>query len=85
MDKCIEIGAKYTYKIGLNTMNDVKKFVETATKCEGRLILKSGTNLSVNAKSLLGVMLAHHLKWNDLTLVADRDCYFEFRKFIVNE
>ncbi|MDD4125379.1 MAG: HPr family phosphocarrier protein [Eubacteriales bacterium] len=85
MDKCIESGVNFTYKIELNTMSEVKKFVETATKCEGKLILKSGAKLTVNAKSLLGVLLAHHLKWNDLTLVADRDRYLEFRKFVVNE
>lgn len=75
----------YTYKIELDTMADVKKFVETANKAEGKLLLKSGPRLSVNAKSLLGVLLARQLKWNDLTLVAEKDNYFEFRKFIVHE
>lgn len=84
MDKCLDTNARYTYKIELVTMKDVKEFVDTATKCEGKLLIKSGSSLSVNAKSLLGVMLAHHLKWNDLTLVADHDRYFEFRKFIIN-
>ncbi len=85
MDGAVKTRENFTYKIELDTMNDVKKFVETATKCEGKLILKSGSRLTVNAKSLLGVVLARHLNWNDLTLIADKDRYFEFGKFIVNE
>jgi hypothetical protein len=85
MNKAEVSGVKYSYRIALNTYSDVKKFVETATKAEGKLVLKSGEKFTVNAKSLLGVLLASKLNWSDLTLVSDKDCYFDFKQFIVIE
>lgn len=84
MDKALETKLVYNYKIELTTLKDVKEFVKIATKLEGKLSLKSGAKLTVNAKSLLGVLLAQHLNWNDLTLTSDRDRYFDFKKFIVD-
>lgn len=83
MNKAIVSGFTYNYKVELNTLSDVKKFVETATKFEGRLLLKSGNKFSVNAKSLLGVLLARKLNWNDLMLVSEKDCYLDFEKYII--
>ena len=36
----------------------------------------------VNAKSLLGVLLAKKLNWDDLRLVMDNDYYYEYQKFM---
>jgi len=46
--------------------------------------LKSGSKFSVNAKSLLGVVLAKKLNWSDLKIVMDNDYYHEFEKYIAD-
>ena len=38
----------------------------------------------VNAKSLLGVVLAKKLNWSDLKIVMDNDYYHEFEKYILD-
>ena len=38
----------------------------------------------VNAKSLLGVLLAKQLNWSDLRIVMDNDYYHEYDRFIVS-
>jgi len=74
----------YVYKIEIDTMADAKELVSVATKLKGKILLKSGSKFSVNAKSLLGVILAKKLNWSDLTLVMEQDHYHEFEKFIVS-
>ena len=74
---------KYIYRVEIDTMDDVKKLVSTATKLQGKITLQSGTKFAVNAKSLLGVILAKKLDWNNLLLVMDHDYYHEFEKFII--
>ena len=75
---------KYEYKIEIDTMEDAKNLVAISTKLKGKIVLKSGTKFSVNAKSLLGVVLAKKLNWSDLTIVMENDYYHEFEKFIVD-
>ena len=74
----------YVYKIEIDTMADAKELVSVATKLKGKILLKSGSKFSVNAKSLLGVILAKKLNWSDLNLVMEQDHYHEFEKFIVS-
>ncbi len=78
----MSINDKYVYKVEIDTMQDAKDMVAIATKLQGKLVLKSGTKFSVNAKSLLGVLLAKKLDWNDLRLEMDNDYYREFEKYI---
>ncbi len=73
---------KYVYRVEIDTMEDVRKLVSISTKLQGKIILQSGTKFAVNAKSLLGVILAKKLNWDDLILVMDEDHYYEFEQFI---
>ena len=73
---------KYYYHVEIDTMSDVKELVNISTKLEGQITLQSGNKFAVNAKSLLGVVLAKKLNWDDLRIVMDNDYYFEFEKFI---
>ena len=50
-----------------------------------KILLKSGTKFTINAKSLLGVIYAKKLNWSDIKLICDFDYYREFEKFIVTE
>ena len=80
----MSVNDKYVYNIEIDTMQDAKEMVAIATKLNGKIVLKSGAKFSVNAKSLLGVLLAKKLNWNDMTIVTDKDYYHEFEKFIVS-
>ena len=75
---------KYVYKVEIDTMEDAKKLVAISTKLKGKIVLKSGSKFSVNAKSLLGVVLAKKLNWSNLTIVMDNDYYHEFEKYIID-
>lgn len=75
---------KYEYRIEIDTMEDAKKLVAISTKLQGKIVLKSGSKFSVNAKSLLGVVLAKKLNWSNLKIVMDNDYYTEYEKFIVD-
>jgi hypothetical protein len=75
---------KYEYKIEIDTMEDAKKLVAISTKLQGKIVLKSGSKFSVNAKSLLGVVLAKKLNWSNLSIVMDNDYYHEYEKYIID-
>lgn len=75
---------KYVYRIEIDTMDDAKKLVAISTKLKGKIVLKSGSKFSVNAKSLLGVVLAKKLNWSNLTIVMDEDYYHEYEKYIID-
>lgn len=75
---------KYEYRIEINTMEDAKKLVAISTGLKGKIVLRSGSKFSVNAKSLLGVVLAKKLNWSDLRIVMDNDYYHEYEKYIVD-
>ncbi len=83
MNTNIKFFGKFRYRIELDTYDDVKELVATATKCDGKILVKSGNGFSVNAKSLLGVILAKNLNWDDLVLEMEHDYYNNFKKFIV--
>ncbi len=74
----------YEYRIEIDTLEDAKKLVEISTRLQGKIVLKSGSKFSVNAKSLLGVVLAKKLNWSNLKIVMDNDYYNEYRKYIVD-
>ncbi len=73
---------KYVYRVEIDTMSDAKALVAIATKLQGQITLQSGNKFAVNAKSLLGVILAKKLNWDDLRIVMDEDHYHEFERFI---
>lgn len=72
----------HRYKIELVTASDIRDFTTIAAKCPGKVLLCGGDDFMINAKSLLGVMLARSMDWSDLTLVTENDCYREFEKFM---
>ena len=80
----MEVAGKYVYNIEIDTMADAKALVGIATGLKGKIVLKSGSKFSVNAKSLLGVVLAKKLNWSDLKIVMDNDYYHEFEKYIAD-
>ncbi|MBQ8140198.1 MAG: HPr family phosphocarrier protein [Clostridia bacterium] len=75
---------QYEYKIEIDTMEDAKKIVAIATKLKGKIVLRSDSRFSVNAKSLLGVLLAKKLNWSNLRIVMEQDHYSEFKKYIID-
>ena len=79
----MSVNGKFVYSIELDTMQDAKDMVAIATKLKGKILLKSGTKFTINAKSLLGVIYAKKLNWSDVKLISDFDYYHEFEKFIV--
>lgn len=71
------------YNIRLDTMSDVKTLVNIATKLNGEKIrIEDGDGLSVNAKSMLGVLYSWQ-EWDNLTLTTENEHYFEFKDFII--
>lgn len=72
----------YEYKIEIDTMEDARRLVAIATGLEGKILLRSGSRFCINAKSLLGVILAKKLNWSDLVIIMDNDYYTEFEKYI---
>ena len=73
---------KYVYNVEIDTMEDAKAMVSVATKLKGRIVLRSGSKFSVNAKSLLGVLLAKKLNWDDIKIEMENDYYHELERFI---
>ena len=74
----------YVYRIEIDTMQDAKDLVAISTRLKGKIVLKSGSKFSVNAKSLLGVVLAKKLNWSDLTIIMENDYYREYEKYIID-
>ena len=83
--KIMAFKANHVYKINIDTMDDAKSIVAIAGKLGGKIVLRSGSKFSVNAKSLLGVLLAKKLNWNDLKIEMEEDHYKEFEKYIILE
>ena len=78
----MSVNGKFVYSIELDTMQDAKDMVAIATKLKGKILLKSGTRFSINAKSLLGVIYAKKLNWSDIKIEMENDYYHEFERFI---
>ena len=72
---------KYLYRVHLVTGADVLEFTKLASRAEGKVYLVSGDR-RLSANSILGVYLAK-VAWDEIYVEADYDCYFEFRKYIV--
>lgn len=71
-------------KVRLDTLSDVKGFVDIATKVEGAEVhLTDGNNLTVSAKSILGAM--YTMEWNAIYCTCDKDIYSAIRSFIIEE
>ena len=73
---------RYVYRVEIDTMAEAKELVAISTKLKGQITLQSGNKFAVNAKSLLGVLLAKKLNWDDLRIVMENDYYHHYEKFI---
>ena len=70
----------HCYKIELNTMSDVRDFIEISSQYEG-LLLSDNDCYTINASSIMGVI--YSLEWNNLYLLSEEDVYSAFAKFII--
>ena len=71
------------YKIRLDTMAEVNRFVGMATKYKGKITLTDGDNFSVNGKSLLGAM--YTFEWDQIYCESDSEIYLLVKDFIVGD
>ena len=71
------------YKIRLDTMADVNRFVGIATKHSGKIALTDGHNFTVNGKSLLGAM--YTFEWDQIFCESDHEIYHLISDFIVGD
>lgn len=71
------------YKIRLDTMAEVNRFVGVATKHKGSIVLTDGEKFSVNGKSLLGAM--YTFEWDEIYCESETEIYHLIKDFIVGD
>ena len=71
------------YKIRLDTMTDVNRFVKIATGYPGKITLTDGDNFTVSGKSLLGAM--YTMEWDQVYCESENEIYHLIKDFIVEE
>ena len=71
------------YRIRLETMHDVNKFVGMAGKYPGKITLTDGENFTVNGKSLLGAM--YTMEWDQIYCSSDHEIYHLIKDFVEDE
>ncbi len=71
------------YRIRLDTMAEVNRFVGVASKIKGKVVLTDGDDFSVNGKSLLGAM--YTFEWDRIFCESDSEIYLQIKDFIVDE
>ena len=71
------------YRIRLDTMADVNRFVGIATQIPGKLILTDDENFTVNGKSLLGAM--YTFEWDQIYCQSEAEIYLKIKDFIIDE
>ncbi len=71
------------YRIRLDTMSDVNRFVKIATKNKGKITLTDGEHFTVSGTSLLGAM--YTMEWDQVFCEADTEIYRLIKDFLVDE
>ncbi len=71
------------YKIRLDTMADINRFVNMATKHKGNIVLTDGHRFTVNGKSLLGAM--YTFEWDEIYCESESEIYYLIKDFIVGD
>lgn len=71
------------YRIRLDTMTDVNRFVKIATNNKGKITLSDGENFTVSGKSLLGAM--YTMEWDQVFCESENEIYHAIKDFIVDE
>lgn len=77
--------AKFRYKISLETLSDVKKFLNIVTdnfdEQDLLLLTTASRDFTVNAKSIIGVI--YSLEWDNLYLISEKEAFDFFKDFII--
>lgn len=71
------------YRIRLDTMQDVNRFIGIAGKVKGKVVLTDGDDFSVNGKSLLGAM--YTFEWERIYCESENEIYHLIKDFVVDE
>ncbi len=71
------------YRIRLETMSDINRFVGIAGKHPGPIMLTDGDNFTVSGKSLLGAM--YTFEWERIYCESEDEIYYLIRDFIVED
>ena len=71
------------YRIRLDTMAEVNRFVGIAGKAKGKIVLTDGDNFTVNGKSLLGAM--YTFEWDRIFCESENEIYHLIKDFVVDE
>ncbi len=58
-------------RVRLDTMTDIRKFVEVVSRFDERVFLEDNTGFKVSAKSLLGAVLS--MEWAEVYCCSDKD------------
>lgn len=71
------------YKIALDTMTDINKFVKFANSVDANIKLTDGKDYAVNGKSLLGVICS--MEWDNIFCLVpdDIDIYNFIQEFVI--
>ena len=73
---------KYVYKIRLDTLTDVRNFVNLITASNlDSAELTDNNKYTINASSIMGVI--YSLEWDNLFLVTTEDAYSLFKDYII--
>lgn len=71
------------YRIRLDTLTDVNRFVKIATAYPGKIILTDGDHFTVSGKSLLGAM--YTMEWDRVYCESDNEIYHLIKDFVEEE
>lgn len=68
-------------KVRLDTLSDIKRFVDAANNVIGaEVYLTDGNNFTVSAKSILGA--TYTMEWNEVYCTCSKDIYNIIRAFV---
>lgn len=70
-------------KVRLDTISDIKGFVNAVSGIAGEVHLTDGNNLTVSAKSILGAM--YTMEWSEIYCTCERDIYRFIQKYVLEE
>lgn len=68
-------------RIRLDTLSDIKKFVDITSSENGKVVLIDGSGMCVNAKSLIGAM--YTTEWSEVWCESDKDIYQKIKEFVI--
>lgn len=70
-------------KVRLDTISDIKGFVNAVNGITEQVHLTDGNNLTVSAKSILGAM--YTMEWSEIYCTCDKDIYRFIQNYVLEE